>query len=79
MFGHFIHTLLLYNYNYYVIMNNNVYFLQTIQHFGGIDILVSNAAANPSFGPILQVLAIGFYLLKYYIIIIIIHNKAITS
>ena len=60
-------------------MNNNVYFLQTIQHFGGIDILVSNAAANPSFGPILQVLAIGFYLLKYYIIIIIIHNKAITS
>ena len=56
MFGHFIHILLLYNYNYYVIMNNNVYFLQTIQHFGGIDILVSNAAANPSFGPILQVL-----------------------
>ncbi|XP_074617000.1 dehydrogenase/reductase SDR family member 4-like isoform X1 [Acropora palmata] len=27
---------------------------QTLHHFGGIDILVSNAAANPVFGPILQ-------------------------
>lgn len=27
---------------------------QTIKHFGGIDIIVNNAATNPSFGPILQ-------------------------
>ncbi|KAK2559702.1 Dehydrogenase/reductase SDR family member 4 [Acropora cervicornis] len=32
---------------------------QTLHHFGGIDILVSNAAANPVFGPILQVKIIG--------------------
>ncbi|XP_068725756.1 dehydrogenase/reductase SDR family member 4-like isoform X2 [Montipora capricornis] len=28
---------------------------QTLHHFGGIDILVSNAAVNPVFGPILQI------------------------
>lgn len=38
--------------NYYV---HNDYLLQTLEHFGGIDILVSNAAANPAFGPVLQV------------------------
>ena len=27
---------------------------QTIKHFGGIDIIVNNAATNPSFGPILE-------------------------
>ncbi|CAH3155510.1 unnamed protein product [Porites evermanni] len=27
---------------------------ETLQHFGGIDILVSNAAVNPTFGPLLQ-------------------------
>ncbi|KAJ7374943.1 Dehydrogenase/reductase SDR member 2, mitochondrial [Desmophyllum pertusum] len=27
---------------------------ETLHHFGGIDILVSNAAANPTFGPILE-------------------------
>lgn len=27
---------------------------QTIKHFGGIDIIVNNAATNPNFGPILQ-------------------------
>ncbi len=27
---------------------------QTIKHFGGIDIIVNNAATNPSFGPIIQ-------------------------
>jgi NAD(P)-dependent dehydrogenase (short-subunit alcohol dehydrogenase family) len=27
---------------------------QTVQHFGGIDIIVNNAATNPSFGPILE-------------------------
>jgi len=28
---------------------------ETLHHFGGIDILVSNAAANPTFGPILEI------------------------
>jgi len=28
---------------------------QTQQHFGGIDILVNNAAANPSFGPVEEI------------------------
>ena len=32
-----------------------LYFFQTISRFGGIDILVSNAAANPVFGPLLDV------------------------
>jgi len=27
---------------------------QTVSHFGGIDILVNNAAANPSYGPIVE-------------------------
>ena len=27
---------------------------QTVKHFGGIDIIVNNAAANPSFGPIAE-------------------------
>ncbi len=27
---------------------------QTINHFGGIDIVVNNAATNPSFGPVLE-------------------------
>jgi NAD(P)-dependent dehydrogenase (short-subunit alcohol dehydrogenase family) len=27
---------------------------QTVQHFGGIDIIVNNAATNPSFGPITE-------------------------
>ena len=31
------------------------FFFQTVSRFGGIDILVSNAAANPVFGPILDV------------------------
>ena len=28
---------------------------QTVKQYGGVDILVSNAAANPTFGPILEV------------------------
>lgn len=27
---------------------------QTVQHFGGVDILINNAAANPVFGPVLH-------------------------
>jgi NAD(P)-dependent dehydrogenase (short-subunit alcohol dehydrogenase family) len=27
---------------------------QTVEHFGGIDIIVNNAAINPTFGPILE-------------------------
>ena len=33
---------------------------QTVEEFGGVDILVSNAAVNPVFGPILEV-SINFY------------------
>jgi len=29
---------------------------ETLHHFGGVDILVSNAAVNPTFEPILQVM-----------------------
>lgn len=28
---------------------------QTVASYGGLDILVSNAAVNPTFGPVLQV------------------------
>jgi len=32
-----------------------IHIFQTVSHFGGIDILVSNAATNPAFGQILDV------------------------
>ena len=33
----------------------NEFSLQTVAEFGGFDILVSNAAVNPVFGPVLNV------------------------
>ena len=53
-----VHVLLIWN-------NLNLNWSQTIQQFGGIDILVSNAAANPVFGPVLQVCWYNMYM--YYI------------
>ena len=38
-------------------------FFQTLEEFGGIDILVCNAAVNPIFGPILNV---SFYLIYIF-------------
>ena len=35
-------------------INNLLLFVQTVSKFGGVDILVSNAAVNPSYGPILE-------------------------
>ena len=34
---------------------------KTIEKFGGIDILVSNAGTNPTFGPILNVKVLPFH------------------
>lgn len=39
--------------------------LQTIQTYGGIDILVSNAAANPYFGLMLQVWLSSLFVYQY--------------
>jgi len=39
----------------WIIENNIVFLLQAVQKFGGIDILVSNAAVNPTVGGVLDV------------------------
>ena len=36
----------------------------TVDSFGGIDILVSNAGTNPTFGPILNVSDYGFFFIS---------------
>lgn len=40
-----------------------LWYVQAAEHFGGVDILVSNAAVNPVFGPILEVSITDFRLL----------------
>ena len=39
--------------------------LQACKEFGGVDILVSNAAVNPAFGPILDVWTISVFVIIY--------------
>ena len=43
------------------------FFFQTVETFGGIDILVSNAGTNPQLGPILGVGYWCFICLLYYL------------
>lgn len=40
---------------YYLMINENYHFPQTVEKFGAIDILVSNAAVNPAVGGVLDV------------------------
>lgn len=49
-------------------------FLKTVKKYGGIDIFVSNAAVNPSFGPLFDVIyflylitSLDYFKYSYYI------------
>ena len=49
------------NFFYHIEFKNN----ETLKKYGGIDIFVSNAATNPTFGPLFDVSSIK-YKYKYY-------------